>query len=261
MRRVRCGAWLGGVVLAGGLAAAAQAADPDYSDLWWNAAESGWGMQLVRGGDVMFATLYVYDASARPTFFTATLSNSGSAWSGTLYETTGPFYAAPAFDPAHVVLRIAGTLEFTPATLTSAHVQYAVDGAAVAKDVTRQTLRLINFSGTYPVTTQRITTHCPDAAANGDRVAQETLAIAHDGDVIAVDWTSAQRTCRYTGAYMQSGRLGAAQSSYSCSDGESGDFAFFELTRQDGFVAGRFQGHGVSNGCDYRGRFSGFLPD
>ena len=139
--------------------------------------------------------------------------------------------------------------------------RYAVDGATVAKDVARQTLRLTDYSGTYPVTTQRVTTHCPDASENGDRVAQETLAIAHDAGVIAIDWAIASRTCHYGGAYFQGGRLGAAQTSYTCSDGESGDLEFFEMTKQDGFVAGRFQGHSVSNGCDYRGRFSGFLPD
>jgi len=51
------------------------------------------------------------------------------------------------------------------------------------------------------------------------------------------------------------------QASYTCSDNEFGDMQLFELTRHDGFVSGRFQGHGISNGCDYRGRFSGFVPD
>jgi hypothetical protein len=35
----------------------------------------------------------------------------------------------------------------------------------------------------------------------------------------------------------------------------------FELTRRDGFIAGRFQGHAISNGCDHRGRFAGFVPE
>ena len=60
---------------------------------------------------------------------------------------------------------------------------------------------------------------------------------------------------------MQAGRLGAAQTTYTCSDGENGDLALFELTKRDGFIAGRFQGHSISNGCDYRGRFSGFVPE
>ena len=73
----------------------------DQSDLWWNAAESGWGMQIVQEGNASFATLFVYDAQGQPTFFTATLAaDSPASWSGDLYLTTGPFYAAATFDPS-----------------------------------------------------------------------------------------------------------------------------------------------------------------
>jgi hypothetical protein len=131
----------------------------------------------------------------------------------------------------------------------------------VTKSVTRQTLRFDNYSGAYPMTTQRTTSHCPDASANGDRIAAESLTITHSGTVMSIDWTSAQRTCHYAGAYMQNGKLGSLQATYMCSDAEFGDTQVFELTKHDGFVSGRFQGHGISNGCDYRGRFAGFLPD
>lgn len=236
----------------------AAAADP--SDLWWSAAESGWGMQLVRGGEVTFATLFVYDASTRPTFYTATLTATGAAWSGPLYATAGPFFASGSYDPAQVSARIVGELTFTPGTAAEATLGYSVDGVRVSKDVTRQTLRYENYSGTYPVATQRVTARCADAAANGDRVAGETVAIAHDHGAITLDWVQATRTCRYVGAYAQTGRLGAAQTAYTCSDGEEGDFTFYELTLRDGFVSGRFQGHAISNGCDYRGQLAGFRP-
>lgn len=249
----RC--WLGAALAAA--CASAGAADP--SDLWWSAAEPGWGMQLVRGGEVTFATLFVYDEASRPTFYTATLTATGAAWSGPLYATAGPFFAGGNYDPAQVSARIVGEMTFTPGTATEAVLGYAVGGVAVSRNVTRQTLRYDNYSGSYPVTTQRVTARCGDAAANGDRVAAETVAIAHDHGAITLEWTSASRTCRYTGTYAQTGRLGAAQTSYTCSDGEEGDFAFYELTQRDGFVSGRFQGHAISNGCDYRGRFAGLL--
>lgn len=240
-------------------AACATAAAADPSDLWWSAAEPGWGMQLVRGGEVTFATLFVYDGSMRPTFYTATLTAAGAAWSGPLYATAGPFFASGNYDPAQVSGRVVGELTFTPATAAMAGLAYSVDGVKVSKTVTRQTLRYDDYSGSYPVSTQRVTARCGDASANGDRIAAESVVIRHDGGVITLDWTTAVRTCRYVGAYAQAGRLGAAQTAYTCSDGEEGDFAFFELTQRDGFVAGRFQGHAISNGCDYRGQFAGFL--
>jgi len=259
----RCGRWSCVVALLAwlgiGHALAADAADP--SDLWWNPSESGWGMQLVRGGEVTFATLFVYDAASRPTFYSATLSASGATWSGTLYETDGPYFASVPFDPDKVAARAVGSLAFAQATADSGQLQYSVNSKMVTKNVTRQTLRFDDYSGSYPLAVQRVTTHCSDAAANGDRIAMETIAIGHQGTVITLDWTSAQRTCHYAGAYMQTGKLGAAQTSYSCSDGENGDIAFFELTKRNGFIAGRFQGHAIDNACDHRGQFAGFLPD
>ena len=38
----------------------------DQSDLWWNAAESGWGIQFVQRGAVIFATMFVYDQTNIP---------------------------------------------------------------------------------------------------------------------------------------------------------------------------------------------------
>jgi len=249
------------LIAAGLLAGLAQAMVTDFSDLWWNAAESGWGMQLVRGGDATFATMFVYDAKERPTFYTATLAAAGGAWSGTLYETTGPYFAGAGYDPAKVTVRAVGVMTFAPATSETAALTYSVDGTNVTKSVTRQTLRIEDMTGAYPIATQRVATHCPDPAANGERTTLEAAAVAHAGSTIAVDWTSGARTCRLTGTYMQTGRLGSAQTSYSCTDGEEGDMALFELQRRDGFLTGRFQGHSISNGCDYRGRVSGFVPE
>lgn len=255
----------------------------DFSDLWWNASESGWGMQLVGapsalrasgeqgalgsgpsrslGGDVTFATLYVYDVKERPTFYSATLAADAGAWTGTLYETTGPYFAASGFDPAKVTVRAVGTMTFAPVNSDTATVSYSVDGTNVTKNVTRQTLRVENFSGVYPVATQRQSTHCPDAATNGERIALESASVVHAGSAFVMDWTMAERTCRFTGLYMQAGRLGSAQTSYSCSDGEGGDMALFELAMRNGFLTGRFQGHSVTNGCDYRGRIAGFVAE
>src|SRR4030095_2276555 len=127
--------------------------------------------QLVRGGDATFATLYVYDVKERPVFYTATLSAVGAAWSGTLYETTGPHFGAAMFDPTRVIVRAGGVMTVDPASSDMATLTYSVDGLNVTKNVTRQTLRFENLSGAYPVATQRITTHCPDTAANGERTA------------------------------------------------------------------------------------------
>src|SRR5271168_1538879 len=86
------------------LAAASLLASPAYatsfstdqSDLWYISAESGWGIQLVQRGTVIFATLFVYGPSGQPTWYTATMDNvSGFTWTGTLYATTGTYFGTP----------------------------------------------------------------------------------------------------------------------------------------------------------------------
>ena len=42
-----------------------------YSDLWWNPQESGWGLNLVQQDETAFVTLFVYDAENRPTWYFA----------------------------------------------------------------------------------------------------------------------------------------------------------------------------------------------
>jgi hypothetical protein len=136
-----------------------------------------------------------------------------------------------------------------------------VDGTNVTKNVKRLTLRYDDYSGRYAITTQRATTHCPDSAANVDVTVPETLVVGQTGTVWTADWTSAQRTCHYAGNFDQAGKLGFATTTYNCTDGEEGQIAFFELTRRSGFIAGRFQGHAISNGCDHRGQFAGIAAN
>ncbi|HEY3585288.1 MAG TPA: hypothetical protein VGL90_13045, partial [Casimicrobiaceae bacterium] len=41
------------------------------SDLWWVPSESGWGVQFVQQGALIFATMFVYDANGKPTWYVA----------------------------------------------------------------------------------------------------------------------------------------------------------------------------------------------
>src|SRR5206468_10919858 len=73
----------------------AQTAPPaiDYTDLWWNPNEAGWGMAITHQYGDIFLAWYVYDGSGKPFWYVA--SNcvvSGSSCSGPLYRTTSaPF--------------------------------------------------------------------------------------------------------------------------------------------------------------------------
>src|SRR5262249_52446431 len=59
---------------------AANSIASDISDMWWNSAESGWGMNATMQANILFITLYVYSADGKAHWFvapdmTADLSN------------------------------------------------------------------------------------------------------------------------------------------------------------------------------------------
>lgn len=264
MRSRRCAAVFLALALALSMPAVAQVTlTSDQSDIWWNAAESGWGMQVVQEGDASFATLYVYDTQGQPTFFSATLAaDSPSSWSGDLYATTGAFYGAPTFDPAQVVARKVGALNFTRINSDSGTVHYSVNGIAVAKSVTRQLLRNDDYTGSYLAVVSMVTTHCSAASDNRVQTASYNVNIAQRNSAMTITGDFMNRSmCTYSGTYVQSGKIGALGSSYACAGGDEGSMSFFELTRRIGMVSGRIQGHSISDSCDYVGTFTGLVPN
>lgn len=43
--------------------------DTDFTDLWWNPSESGWGVSITQHGNNVFARIYAYDTDGRPLVF------------------------------------------------------------------------------------------------------------------------------------------------------------------------------------------------
>ena len=234
----------------------------DPSDLWWNSAESGWGMQIVAEGDASFATLFVYDAGGLPTFFTATLSLvAAPTWAGDLYRTSGPYFGAATFNPALVGLRKVGTLTFTRTSSDAATLQYSVDGVAVSKNVTRQLLRYDNYSGRYATIVYLAASHCSNSADNRAQTDSYVITINQTGNTMTVSGGFAHRAgCTYSGSYFQAGRIGALGAGYLCSDGDAGAMNFFDMTRRPGMFSGKLSGHSITDGCDYSGAFTGLIP-
>ena len=228
----------------------------------WNPNESGWGMQIVQGGDAAFATLFVYDANGLPTFYTATLSLvAATTWAGTLYRTTGPYFGAASFDPALLNARKVGTLTFTRTSSDEATLQYVVDGIPVSKIVRRELLRYDNYTGTYMTTVYLVTSRCSNSADNRALTGSFTIAVDHADNVMTISGSFAKGSaCTYSGSYTQAGRIGAAGSTYVCSDGDQGSMSFFEMAKRAGMFSGRLQGHSISDACDYTGAFTGLIP-
>jgi hypothetical protein len=111
----------------------------DYTDLWWKSAESGWGLTLAQHGNNVFGVWFTYDSFGDPLWVVlpGVTFNGDNSFSGTLYITTGPYYADIPFNPANVVITPVGTASVTfngrNGTFTT-----TLDGYTQTKSITSQ---------------------------------------------------------------------------------------------------------------------------
>ena len=113
----------------------------DYSDLWWNANESGMGLNIVQHASRnIFAVWFVYGPDGKPTWYTI----PGGTWTATttfagdVYATTGPPASSGTFDPSSVAVRKAGNATIVFSDANNASFSYIIDGTAGSKSITRQ---------------------------------------------------------------------------------------------------------------------------
>ena len=54
--------------------------DVNYTDIWWGgSSESGWGIAATQQGSTVFLAWYVYDSNAKPTWYVALCTISGTS--------------------------------------------------------------------------------------------------------------------------------------------------------------------------------------
>ncbi len=119
-------------------------ADSDnVTGLWWNAAESGWGLNINHQGTTLFGSLFSYGADNRGLWLVlpAGTRQSDGSFQGPLYQTTGPAFNASPFPPlggAVGSVTQVGTMQITFASRSQATLQYGVNGVSVTKQITPQ---------------------------------------------------------------------------------------------------------------------------
>ena len=112
----------------------------NYQDLWWNPAESGWGVNVTHQDNTLFATLFTYDATGRDLWLVMDngVRVTGSTYSGPIYRTSGPAFNANPFNPAAVGATAVGTMTFSFTDGNTGTLTYTYNGAPVTKQITRQ---------------------------------------------------------------------------------------------------------------------------
>lgn len=110
--------------------------------LWWNPAESGWGVNFDQQGSVLFGTLFDYDANRQPMWLVMSdgvMQADGVSFIGDLYRTTGPPFNANPFTPiTSANLTQVGTMGVVFQDVNSGTLQYTVNGTTVTKGIQRQ---------------------------------------------------------------------------------------------------------------------------
>jgi hypothetical protein len=272
-RRALASAAVIGMLASPGAALAGSTTHPDYTDLWWNESESGWGVQVNLQADVIFLTLFVYGDDGKPVFFVASdlrvppaAAPGETFFTGTLYRTTGPAFSG-AFDPAAVGVRSVGsaTLRFTsPAAGTFT---YSVDGATVTKAITRQTWQDASLAGEYRGGLFAAASNCTAGAGENSISYPGSFTVTRTGNTVAISSRfspgfASGGVCQLNGTWSQQGRLGAIAGSYHCEFLEEGPTPVsgtFEITAiefgEHGW-SGRYTGHEGAS-CLHFGRYGG----
>ena len=110
----------------------------NYTDLWWNPNESGWGIAVTQQAGVMFLAWYVYDGAGRPMWYVSpNCAVAGAGCTGKLYRTMGPPFG-PTFNPAMVHPIEVGTVGLAFTDGSNGTLTYSVNGVNGSKPITRQ---------------------------------------------------------------------------------------------------------------------------
>jgi hypothetical protein len=203
--------------------ASASSFSTDNSDLWWNPAESGWGLQLIQRADIIFVTLYLYNTNGQPTWYAAVLNyNSPMNWTGDLMQMSGPWFGTQPFNPAAVGVNKVGSLSFIPTSVTDGMLSYSINGVSVSKHIERMTLRYDDYSGNYIGMLAYAAEGCPNPGDRGLFNNRIDFSIAQSGATLSMisQQQGTVAVCSATGAYGQDGQFGnTTQVTGSCTDG------------------------------------------
>lgn len=246
---------------------AVSAAAASYQDLWWNAAESGWGINIVHQGDTLVGTWYIYDTDGKPMWLLGVLTQSGTAsYSGTVHRYAGPGYNLAAFDPQSVAETGVGSAQFNVLGNARAAVTYVVNGETIVKNVVRQTYAAPPLNDVFIMAARRVRSGCADPSQNGTYyvynrafdfyLADGTLSVGY-GSVDASN--NFVMSCSAIGPVALTGSFAGFSAPFACTSGAAGTLTITDLQTTDAGLLGAvtWQYDAASGGCRYTDAVSG----
>jgi hypothetical protein len=154
----------------------------NYTDLWWNPSESGWGINFNHQGQTIFATLFTYDTDGSPLWLVMSdgAKQADGSFAGALYRVTGPVFNASPWTAVSATQ--VGTMRVSFPGTNSGLLHYTFNGVTVDKTIQRQqfsaatTCSWSAFDRTYAYNFQDLWWN-PSESGWG-------LNLAHQGDIL-----------------------------------------------------------------------------
>ncbi len=248
------------------LAALPASAKVDWTDVWYDPAEPGWGINLVQSDTFMYGTFYIFDAAGKPTWYAAqmTWDQARLEFVGPLYLPAGTGYQFP-WRQGDVSVTQVGTASFKP-TQGGISVSYkgtlrytfTDTGFTVTKPVERITLTRIDLGGSFTGGQYGEYYDCPSSADNYTYTDPFDLEVTHDGSSLRMDFTYRSGTCTLAGTLEQHGSLYRINgASYRCSNGLNTTATVYDLKSGSLGIEGRLYASSVGAGCKEAAKFAG----
>jgi hypothetical protein len=241
------------------LTASLQAVAADYTDIWYNPAESGWGMNLVESDSFMFLTFFIYGSDGKPTWYFGQVSQDASSnYNGTLYAASGTYFILPW---AGATTSPAGTVSFQPLDLYTAKLVYTVNGVGtVNKTIQRQPLTPFNIAGDY---TGGLVLSQSQCANSGTGTLTANISISQPLNNVGSVSIGVARAdgiiCTFTSPVKQWGKRYQMQNAtYTCNNGRSTTAKVDDINATSHGVEGTWSAL-VEGGCVETGIFDAVL--
>ena len=236
----------------------------DYSDMWFNPAESGWGVNLTQNENVIFMTFFIYGPDNQPKWYVAiTARDANGNFTGSLFSTVGTYFGLPWNPADHLPATLVGTATFAPVNPYQGTLTYTlVGGPNVNRSIVRETLVTINLAGNYTGGQAGAYSGCTSSSGNSLYKDSFDLQVAQGGGNVILTFTYlfSPMSCTLSGALVQNGQLYSVPSgTYQC-DGDLGSLntaaSLSEIKKTAQGIEGRFTAPSVGGGCREDASFS-----
>jgi lysyl endopeptidase len=112
----------------------------NYTDLWWDPNQDGWGLNLVQhDSHVVFGVWYTYDGSGKRTWFVFSSGTwtDANTYTATLQSVAGPPQTGGTFDPSLVRRTNVGTATLRFSDRNNGTFSWSVNNQVGTKSITR----------------------------------------------------------------------------------------------------------------------------